>query len=101
MAGRSAAVHYGERRKGRVGIHLRPGGSQRRKIKSVGDQDAQGLMRTVGELLGYSNPCVTARSAHVVDMTKENPALSIPVKPGIKVMIAHGTRTCQSARIAV
>jgi hypothetical protein len=67
----------------------------------VGDQDAQGLMRTVGELLGYSSPCVTARSAHVVDMTKENPALSIPVKPGIKVMIGTRHADLQSARIAV
>ncbi|MCX6634165.1 MAG: hypothetical protein NT090_03615 [Acidobacteria bacterium] len=32
--------------------------------------------------LGHAGPRMTARSAHVVDMAKRNPALVIPAKVG-------------------
>ena len=39
-----------------------------------------GDLRLVQEFLGHADPRMTARYAHVVDMAKRNPALSIPVK---------------------
>jgi integrase len=39
-----------------------------------------GDLRAVRELPCHSNPRMTARYAHVVDMAKKNPALLIPVK---------------------
>ena len=41
-----------------------------------------GDLRTVQEFLGHSDPRMTSRYAHVVDMAKRNPALFIPVKVG-------------------
>jgi site-specific recombinase XerD len=41
-----------------------------------------GDLRAVQEFLGHSDPRMTARYAHVVDMAKKNPALFIPVKVG-------------------
>jgi integrase/recombinase XerD len=38
--------------------------------------------RAVQELLGHSDPRMTARYAHVGDMARRNPALFIPVKVG-------------------
>ena len=42
-------------------------------------------LRAVQELLGHTDPRMTARYAHVVDMAERNPALSIPVKLGGRV----------------
>lgn len=39
-------------------------------------------IRAVQELLGHTDPRMTSRYAHVVDMAKRNPALFIPVKTG-------------------
>jgi integrase len=39
-----------------------------------------GDLRLVQEFLGHADPRMTTRYAHVVDMAKRNPALSIPVK---------------------
>jgi integrase len=41
-----------------------------------------GDLRAVQEFLGHADPRMTSRYAHVVDMAKRNPALSIPVKLG-------------------
>ncbi len=41
-----------------------------------------GDLRAVQEFLGHSDPRMTSRYAHVVDMAKRNPALFIPVKVG-------------------
>ena len=41
-----------------------------------------GDLRAVQEFLGHADPRMTSRYAHVVDMAKRNPALSIPVKIG-------------------
>jgi site-specific recombinase XerD len=39
-----------------------------------------GDLRAVQDFLGHADPRMTSRYAHVVDMAKRNPALSIPVK---------------------
>jgi integrase len=36
----------------------------------------------INTMLGHTDPRMTARYAHVVDMAKRNPALFIPVKVG-------------------
>ena len=41
-----------------------------------------GDLRAVQDFLGHTDPRMTARYAHVVDMVKKNPALFIPVKMG-------------------
>ena len=41
-----------------------------------------GDLRAVQEFLGHSDPRMTAKYAHVVDMAKRNPALFIPAKVG-------------------
>jgi site-specific recombinase XerD len=41
-----------------------------------------GDLRAVQEFLGHSDPRMTSKYAHVVDMAKRNPALFIPVKVG-------------------
>jgi hypothetical protein len=41
-----------------------------------------GDLRAVQDFLGYADPRMTAKYAHVVDMAKKNPALFIPAKVG-------------------